>query len=357
MKYLLTILFLFYANTVNTLSSSVASFSNTAQSNKQTGFANIRTSTNKVCLAEAKNKTKKINFQLQTTVFNKLDTSISSLIKKVTINPDKLEQKITKLEIPTIITPLILAYQRPELNEIQTIEKSFNILPVTRNGYDSANPYLLSRNKALSRNMAKIPKDKLSASQPDFWATLYSVESKQGARLYRPRNKSMHCATTPAPCGHFQLSLQALKDIGCSTTQCMKDRENYAKSLAMSQKLQAINQKRLEKKGFTRKLPDYQRYLIHQQGAFGLKRIIAAKEGKGVLSKTVFKNMANNSSYSVKKLKNMGSKLAAKTFLQYWKKKWDNEKELIVVSRQALKDLPLLTDSELQIALNLKIRF
>ena len=72
--------------------------------------------------------------------------------------------------------------------------------------------------------------------KPNFWTTLHSVESKQGRLLYRPSNKSRHCKTTSSPCGHHQLSLLALKDISCTTKQCMNDRENFEKSLAMSKK-------------------------------------------------------------------------------------------------------------------------
>ena len=219
--------------------------------------------------------------------------------------------------------------------------------------------------------------------KPDFWTTLYSVESKQGKLLYRPSNKSRNCDTTSAPCGHHQLSLQALKDISCTTTQCKRDREDYQKSLAMSKKLQAINNKRLKKAGYT-DLPEYQKYLIHQQGASGLKRIIASSKGSKLLSRNLKKNMAGNSPYSYRALRKMGSKLAAKKFLQHWEEKWQKEKVLIgnvqhkpeivatiqstnikqsmktVAKTSVIKEdptiiVPLFNDHELQIALNIKI--
>ncbi|MCF6188931.1 MAG: hypothetical protein L3J51_00465 [Cocleimonas sp.] len=164
--------------------------------------------------------------------------------------------------------------------------------------------------------------------KPDFWTTLYSVETKQGKLLYRPSNKNRNCDTTSAPCGHHQLSLQALKDISCFTKQCKRDRENFQKSLAMSKQLQAINDKRLKKAGYT-DLPEYQRYLIHQQGASGLKKIIASSKGSKLLSRNLKKNMAGNSPYSYRTLRKMGSKLAAKKFLQHWEEKWQKEKVLI----------------------------
>ena len=269
----------------------------------------------------------------------------------------ELGHEIALLESSTVISSvssIISSYKRPDLPQIDSIDASFRILPRRKNEYTISYPF---RNTEKASNNNYVTQVDNKAKKPNFWSTLYSVESKQGARLYRPRNRSKSCATTSAPCGHHQLSLQALRDIGCTSAQCKKDREDYAKSLAMSQKLQAINQKRLVKKGIKHTLPEYQRYLIHQQGAYGLKKIIAAAEGQTKLSKKFFKHMANNCSYSYKSLKKMGSKLAAKTFLQHWKIKWDNEKELIIVTRQELGDLPLFTDNELQVALNLNIRY
>ena len=219
--------------------------------------------------------------------------------------------------------------------------------------------------------------------KPDFWTTLHSVESKQGKLLYRPSNKNRNCDTTSAPCGHHQLSLQALKDISCLTKQCKRDRENFQKSLAMSKKLQAINDKRLKKAGYSN-LPEYQKYLIHQQGASGLKRIIASSKGSKLLSRNLKKNMAGNSPYSYRTLRKMGSKLAAKKFLQHWEEKWQKEKVLIgdiqvkpeviaavgstkteIVIKRAAKTsiikedhtviIPLFNEHELQIALNIKM--
>jgi hypothetical protein len=213
---------------------------------------------------------------------------------------------------------------------------------------------------------AKSRNEQLTQIKPDFWTTLYSIESKQGRLLYRPSNQSRNCKTTSSPCGHHQLSRQALKDISCTSKQCMNDRENFTKSLIMSKQLQAINDKRLVKAGYTN-LPEYQKYLIHQQGAAGLKTILAASKGDKLLSRNIKKNMAGNSPYSYKKLRRFGSKLAAKKFLQHWEEKWQNEKKIVVASNIPIKqtkaviqpeanfELPLFNDYELQIALNLKI--
>jgi len=207
----------------------------------------------------------------------------------------------------------------------------------------------------------KYLKKSISIDHIGYWQTVHSIESKQGKLLYRPRNKSRNCTYTSGPCGHHQLTIQALKDIGCNSLQCRKDRLNYKKSLTLSKKLLALNEKRLRKNGIS-KLEGYQKYLIHQQGAYGIKNIIAATNGKKVLSKKIKKNMANNSPYSYKQLKNMGSKTAAKKFMQHWENKWVNEKRLIVASQKTTSTdslintnfIPTFDDIELNFALNIR---
>ncbi|WP_299876012.1 hypothetical protein [uncultured Cocleimonas sp.] len=226
----------------------------------------------------------------------------------------------------------------------------------------------IKQNIKLDTKLSKIAK-------VGYWDTVHSIESKQGKLLYRPRNKSRSCTYTTSPCGHHQLTVQALKDIGCKSIQCRKDRLNYSKSLAMSKKLLAKNEKRLKKNGYEN-LEDYQRYLIHQQGATGIKVILGATKGEKLLNKTIKKNMANNSPYSYRQLNRMGSRLAANIFLSHWKSKWEKEKQLVagvtLASNQTSKDygrsidessdqisvepfsLPLFNESEIQLALNYK---
>ena len=170
--------------------------------------------------------------------------------------------------------------------------------------------------------------DRIVLISPKYWEIVHSIESKQGEMLYRPRNKEKSCVKTSSPCGHYQISAQALEDIGCTSAQCKMDRENPETSLTMSKKLEQKNLQRLAKKGYSH-LPDYQKYLIHQQGATGIALILDAQEGRYELGKKLLKNMANNSSYSYKRLKNMGSKLAAHQFLSYWGNKWSSEIDLI----------------------------
>ena len=194
-----------------------------------------------------------------------------------------------------------------------------------------------------------------------YWQTVHSIESKQGKLMYRPRNKSRSCTYTSGPCGHHQLTVKALKDICCHSKQCRKDRLDYDKSLKLSKKLLALNQKRLKKNGIS-KLEDYQKYLIHQQGANGIKNIIAATKGEKELSKNIKKNMANNSPYSYKQLKRMGSKVAAKRFMQHWENKWTSEKYLILASQPSRSTddqinavfIPTFDESELYLAFNMK---
>jgi len=196
-------------------------------------------------------------------------------------------------------------------------------------------------------------------NQIGYWQTVYSIESKQGKLLYRPRNKARNCNYTLGPCGHHQLTVQALRDIGCKSLQCRKDRLDYQKSLKLSKKLLALNEKRLKKDGLTN-LQGYQKYLIHQQGANGIKNIIAATKGKKELSKTIKKNMANNSPYSYRQFKRMGSKIAAKKFMQHWERKWMSEKRLILASnskstnnQRNKRAIPTFDDNDLNYALNL----
>jgi len=170
--------------------------------------------------------------------------------------------------------------------------------------------------------------DKILLTTPTYWEIVHSIESKQGEMLYRPRNKERSCVKTSAPCGHYQISAQALKDIGCTSAQCKMDRENLETSLTMSKKLENKNLQRLMKKGYSH-LPDYQKYLIHQQGATGIAHILDAQKSHYELSNKLLKNMANNSSYSYQRLKYMGSKLAAQHFLSYWENKWNSEIDMI----------------------------
>ena len=231
------------------------------------------------------------------------------------------------------------------LPELETLElKNFNNLPESISTITNTD------------NDSKV----IGTEHVGYWQTVYSIESKQGKLLYRPKNKSRNCSYTLGPCGHHQLTVQALKDIGCKSLQCRKDRLNFKKSLSFSKKLLALNEKRLSKDGIS-KLKEYQKYLIHQQGAYGIKSIIAATSGKKILSNKLKRNMANNSPFSYKQLKKMSSKAAAKKFMNHWENKWVDEKILIVASQRTTSTdnlinpifIPTFSDSELNLALNI----
>ena len=197
----------------------------------------------------------------------------------------------------------------------------------------------------------KIPNE--NSEKLEYWSILYAIESHQGLNLYRPKNSSRNCKLTAFACGHHQLSLQALQDIGCSSIRCKTNRENYAISLLMSKKLETINLVRLKKSGIN-SLPDYQRYLLHQQGANGLKRIIYASKGRMKLSKSTKRNMASNSPYSIHRLNKMTNQQAAQVFLKHWKNKWSNQKEMITIAKLDVVNLPAFTQMDLDVALNLR---
>jgi hypothetical protein len=237
------------------------------------------------------------------------------------------------IETSQIITAVNKASVNNTSISLETIQSWLNISKPLTNDHNNlpikiANQLIIldlpnKKSSAISKN-----EDRIVLITPKYWEVVHSIESKQGEMLYRPRNKEKSCANTSAPCGHYQISAQALKDIGCTTLQCKMDRENLKKSLAMSQTLENINLNRLAKKGYNH-FPDYQKYLIHQQGATGIKLILDAQDGRYELGKKLIKNMANNSSYSFKNLKSMGSKLAAQQFLGYWENMWDAEIEMI----------------------------
>ena len=240
------------------------------------------------------------------------------------------------------------------------ITEQLKELQVIVNNIDTKSKKVSKNNDAIKKTLSHSnTNNKVINGEVDYWQTVYSIESKQGKLLYRPRNKARNCNYTLGPCGHHQLTVQALRDIGCKSLQCRKDRLDFNKSLQLSKKLLALNEKRLKKDGLTN-LQGYEKYLIHQQGANGIKNIIAATKGKKELSKTIKKNMANNSPYSYKQYKRMGSKIAAKKFMQHWKKKWIKENRMLLASNNKItkrqgnyKVAPTFNDNDLNFALNM----
>ncbi len=264
-------------------------------------------------------------------------------------------------ESALIISNLINPYGN-EFSQISvsTITSRLNL--IQKNSFNSKQnntqqPIVLSDNMLteIGDHYSKLIQVKPHATHTnEYWTIVHSIESKQGKRLFRPKNRAKNCTKTEGPCGHHQLNLQALKDIGCNSLQCRTDREDYKKSLAMSIKLHDLNHKRISKNGY-QKLNEYQSYLIHQQGASGARIIFDASIGKKLISKKIRKNMANNSPFSSRQLQRMGSKLAANKFLQYWEKKWQKEINLIAqVDDQVGTKPPTLNKYQLRIALNMQ---
>ena len=254
------------------------------------------------------------------TVFlNDLDTLLSKTTLESDINNNKSLLKTQKVaKKSTTSTPKIIKTVSIEHTEIQKKIIAHHIKCTDEKQSVVIKEIKVTKEKPSIASNSKTNKE----SKTTYWSKLHFIESSAGKKLYRKRNKARSCKWTTTPCGHHQLSVTALKDIGCTSLKCRLARENYKKSLAMSQKLAKINAVRMQKKGY-KTLPDYQRYLVHQQGAYGLGKILDAKKGKKNLSKKTLLYMANNSPFSYKTLRRAGSKGAARKFLSFWKEKWD----------------------------------
>jgi len=271
------------------------------------------------------------------TIFlNDLDTLLSDSTledeinnnKKSKIKPQKIAHKTIKPTLENsaivpktqnVIKKKITAHHikcKKEKNQTNLVKR------INKNSKEETN-LIVSKKKVVKET---------TDTQTAYWDQLHFIESSAGKRLYRKRNKARSCKWTTTPCGHHQLSVRALKDIGCTSLKCRSAREDYKKSLSMSKKLAAINSVRMKKKGYET-LPSYQRYLVHQQGAYGLGKILDAFEGKKTLSKKTLRYMANNSPFSYKTLRRASSKSAARKFLRFWKEKWDVKMSKRVASR------------------------
>ena len=260
---------------------------------------------------------------------NKVETPKNFSNSTITHN-----SKISKPALSATTSNLLLY-----LNNIDLNEDNYSLVNVESSGDADLLSLQVVNNLVIldlpekNENVVSSPnEDRIVLKTPNYWEVVHSIESKQGKRLYRPKNKDKSCKNTSSPCGHYQISAQALVDIGCTSDQCKMDRENLKHSLKMSQALEKINLGRLAKKGYSH-LPDYQKYLIHQQGATGISNILDAQAGRHNFTERSMKNMANNSSFSYRTLKNYGSQLAATKFLNYWENKWEAEIELIYAAQ------------------------
>ncbi len=260
------------------------------------------------------------------TIFlNDLNTLLFDTALEAEINENNKAKNISYDSKPTLTSNRTLSVEKKEnkkpviADRIKCKDKKHSTVKTITN--DNSN--IASKSKT---------DNKKTDTKTTYWNKLHFIESSSGKKLYRKRNKARSCKWTTNPCGHHQLSVKALKDIGCTSLKCRSSRENYKNSLSMSKKLADINAKRMQKKGY-KTLPDYQRYLVHQQGAYGLGKILDASKGKKSLSKKTLRYMANNSPFSYKILKRSGSRGAARKFLSFWKEKWDVKMSERVASR------------------------
>jgi hypothetical protein len=157
-----------------------------------------------------------------------------------------------------------------------------------------------------------------------FWDKMHQIESLGGMLKYQGDDKD--CKTTRRYCGHFQIGYEALKDINCTSAQCKADRDDYDKSLAMAKQILKKKLARFEV------AENWLKYTLYQQGANGLKEVHRAAKGQVKLSKAALKRLARNSMYTVRELKMLGSKKAAKSYLNEWKKRWDDAGSLKIAS-------------------------
>ena len=186
---------------------------------------------------------------------------------------------------------------------------------VIASGYNELNPVVKTRTVTKISVQHEIKYVHVTP-KADYWATLLNIESNGGALRYRPSNKKKHCLGVKAACGFHQLTKQALIDIGCTSSQCEVGRDNYQTSQRMASKYDArLTQLRCTYTG-------WRRYVCWNQGAVGARLEFSASKGKATLSKSLLRNMANNSKYSYRTLKKWGSKKAAKKFLAYRRALW-----------------------------------
>lgn len=252
---------------------------------------------------------------------NDLDTLLSDTAFEAEINHD-FTQKKHRIKSKTIVLRKIES-TKPAQKAIVA-----HHIKCTKNNKTQSNTVVAKNDTTTEKKTVQ----QASNLKNEYWNKLHFIESSAGKKLYRKRNKARSCKWTTTPCGHHQLSVKALKDIGCTSLKCRSAREDYKKSLSMSKKFAEINAQRMKKKGY-KSLPHYQRYLVHQQGAYGLGKILDAQKGKKNLSKKTLRYMANNSPFSYKTLRRAGSKGAARKFLHFWKEKWDVKMSKRVASR------------------------
>lgn len=216
----------------------------------------------------------------------------------------------------------IHAKKRPILNTLGWVGSAVLLAVVSTTimaSYDEQNPTIITNTKTITNTVIETEYVHVKSSE-SYWATLLNVESDGGKNRYRPNNKKRHCRGVKGACGAHQLTRIALHDIGCTTSQCEADRDDYQKSQALALRYD----RRLTELG-CKETVNWKRYVCWNQGARTALRIFRAAKGGVELKSSILRNMANNAPYSYRKLRSVGSKKAAQLFLKHRKALWQKK--------------------------------
>ena len=169
-----------------------------------------------------------------------------------------------------------------------------------------------------------------------FWDTMWAYESGRGKNLYQRRDRS--CNTTNRPCGHFQLYVGALSDIGENNYQGKKCRASYSCSIRQARKYLKIIHGRLPKYYRDRMVvEDY--FTLHNQGNGGYVAYKLMSSGrKAKNERAILRALYNNIGHTSKRgLKYRYKTKSGKTiwrynktrvvaaYKAYWSNRWQKQ--------------------------------
>ena len=159
---------------------------------------------------------------------------------------------------------------------------------------------------------------KCNTGHGELWDLKYAAESNCGKNMWQKSNRG-NKLSKKGFAGHFQMGWKAMKQIKCITKKCLRDRFKFEPAIKQAKLLHKDAIRQVKSFGCKSEHPVYIQYLYHQQGPFGICSII-----KGKLTKTIRKNMINNSTLTKKSTKRMSDKTMSKLFLLEWKLKISN---------------------------------
>ena len=139
---------------------------------------------------------------------------------------------------------------------------------------------------------------------------IHSIESTNGTNLYRPGDTS--CASTTKPCGHHQLSVQALKQVGYGHENYWLLRTSLQWSQQRAQEYIDWLSKHYSLSTIT------QLYLAYNQGGGGIRTVINVSKGIGRLGATRSNILGNIPSSKMKVWSTYSDRRLANAFLQHW---------------------------------------